>query len=185
MSRVGRVVAVVLTGACLGLLGLPGLAGGPGRAAVGAARDAGRAGAAEPEAVRVLHEWDGDRARLLAQGDRIALRALYAAGQGRSDVALLDAYRRAGWRLRWMQTQTFAAATLPSAPGELAVRVTDRTLAGIAGHGRCRALPVSRPQAHVVRLRAEGGRWVVVSSRPVAGEQSAVSGRPARSRPRR
>lgn len=122
---------------------------------------------ARHRAAELLAVWDSARAAAWRAGDVGALRALYVAGAGRSDVRLLRSWLARGYRVEDMRTQLLAVRPLRHRPGEWTLRVTDRLTAAVAvGHGRRVPLPRDRADTRVVRLvRAADGGWRVARVR--------------------
>ncbi|MGA8992969.1 MAG: hypothetical protein WB441_01535, partial [Nocardioidaceae bacterium] len=122
----------------------------------------------EPEPLRVLHQWDADRARAYAAASPSGLGALYAPGSsaGVHDAALLRRYRDRGLRVTGLRTQVLAIAVLERRPGRWRLRVTDRIVGGsavpLSRPGPAAALPRDAPTTRVITLvRGEGPRWRV------------------------
>ena len=123
---------------------------------------------AGPAALRVLAAWDRRRADAWAAGAPVRLARLYAAGSqtGRRDVRALARWHRRGLRVVGLHQQVAAAQVLARRPGRVVLRVTDRTLGGVAVGGPHRVgLPQSLWRTHRVVLSRSRGTWRVVEAR--------------------
>jgi len=120
-----------------------------------------------PTPAGVLHAWDDQRARAWADGDVVALRQLYTPGSaaGRTDVAMLRAWRSRGLRVTGLRMQLLAVEVRARTPARMVLDVTDRLAGGVAVPGRV-ALPRDQPSRHVVTLRLVAGEWRVSRVRP-------------------
>jgi hypothetical protein len=168
---------LLLVGLLLGAaaaLAVPGLPSGhdPGpRAAPAAAHPAGdppvgvrpvgeAAQGRVARAATVLRGWDRVRAAAWARGSPAALRRLYVAGAGASDVRLLEAYRQRGLRVAGLRVQVLALDVVHHEPGRWLLRVTDRVAGGAAvGAGVREPLPRDRATTRTLRLVRPAGEW--------------------------
>lgn len=111
-------------------------------------------------AASVLRDWDRARAAAWARGSTAALRRLYVAGAGASDVRLLEAYRQRGLRVAGLRVQVLALDVLHHEPGRWLLRVTDRVSGGTAvGAGVREPLPRDRATTRTLRLVRPAGVW--------------------------
>jgi hypothetical protein len=120
------------------------------------------------QALRVLAAWDRRRADAWGAGAPVRLARLYAAGSqtGRRDVRALARWHRRGLRVVGLHQQVAAAQVLAHRPGRVVLRVTDRTLGGVAVGGPHRVgLPQSLWRTHRVVLSRSRGTWRVVEAR--------------------
>jgi hypothetical protein len=112
----------------------------------------------------VLRAWDHRRAAAWAHGDAGALADLYAARSrtGARDVRDLRRWRERGLRVVDLQQQVAQLVVHVEAKRRLVLRVTDRTVDGVAvgRHGRT-AIPRSAWTRHRIVLRHAHGRWRV------------------------
>jgi hypothetical protein len=125
-------------------------------------------GAAPPDAVEVLHDWDERRAEAWAADDGEALRALYADGSaaGRHDVAMLRAWRARGLHVEGMRTQLIAVRVRHCASRTLVLEVVDR-LAGAHAEPGGLALPRGAAARRTVTMQRTAGEWRVVGVQPM------------------
>jgi hypothetical protein len=111
-------------------------------------------------AATVLHAWDRARAAAWARGSPAALRRLYVAGAGASDVRLLQAYRQRGLRVAGLRVQVLALDVVHHEPGRWLLRVTDRVSGGtVVGAGVREPLPRDRSTTRTLRLVRRAGEW--------------------------
>jgi hypothetical protein len=123
----------------------------------------------ELSASRVLGTWDRRRATAWSRGDPAALADLYTARSrtGARDVANLRRWRRRGFRVVGLREQVAELHVRGATTRGLVLRVTDRTVGGVAlGGGRRTALPSSAWATHRIRLVRRRGRWRVVEVVP-------------------
>lgn len=117
-------------------------------------------------AATVLRAWDRARAAAWARGSRSALRRLYVAGAGASDVGLLAAYRERGLRVAGLRVQVLALDVVRHRPGRWLLRVTDRVAVGTAvGAGVREPLPRDRATTRTLRLVRVAGEWRMAAVR--------------------
>jgi hypothetical protein len=119
-------------------------------------------------ASRVLRVWDHRRANAWARAEPAALARLYTppSGTGARDVAELRRWRSRGLRVVGLRQQVAELRVRDRTSRSLVLRVTDRTVGGIAvGRHRRTALPASVWTTHRIRLRRTHGRWRVVEVR--------------------
>lgn len=120
---------------------------------------------AESEQLRILHDWDRQRAHAWAEADRAALARLYRPGSdaGSRDLALLDSYRARGFRVVDLRMQITAIRTLVRRPRLLRIEVVDRLAGAVAIRGQERhPLPSVLPSRRMLTLQRVDGRWVMV-----------------------
>lgn len=112
----------------------------------------------------VLDALDERRAHALQRDDPAALTQVYRPGSTllASDLAVLDAYRERGLRLRGAGVERLSCRTAEERPGRYEVDVVDRVseTAVETPDGR-RALPLDRPTRHVVTLVGTPEGWRV------------------------
>jgi hypothetical protein len=116
-------------------------------------------------ASRVLRAWDRRRETAWSRADPAGLADLYTAGSrtGARDVAQLRRWRGRGLRVAGLRQQVAELQVRGASSRTLVLRVTDRTVGGVAV-GQCRrtALPDSAWVTHRIRLLRTHGRWRVV-----------------------
>lgn len=135
---------------------------------------AGPAGSVRPTSARetgeivrasaVLRAWDRRRAVAWSRGDPVALAHLYTprSRTGARDVTELGRWRGRGFRVDGLRQQVSELEVGRHTAQILVLRVTDRTVGGIAVRGdRRTALPTSAWTTHRIRLRHADGRWLV------------------------
>lgn len=144
-------------------------------AALLADRDATRA-------ATLLRRWDARRAQAWADADPERLAGLYVPGSeaGRSDVAMLAAYRGRGLVVHGLDTQLLAVEVLGRSPDRWRLRVTDRVVGGevVDRAGVRRALPRDAASTRVVTLLRRAGTWrvaEVVAAGAAAAQEPAAS----------
>ncbi len=121
----------------------------------------------ESEAVTLLRDWDGRRARAYARGDAAALRRLYVAGSrtGRADVRVLRGYISRDLTVTGMRTQVLGVDVVRRTSHRLIVEVTDVLAGAVASTGtRGWALPRDRPSTRRVELVLVAGEWRVAEA---------------------
>ena len=165
------VAALALVACVVGLVAvLDARIGAPTRRAPAAAsgRDAGAA--TVRQALRLLQEWDEDRAAAYARGSTRELRGLYVAGSaaGVADVRLLARYRSRALRVVAMRTQVLSVRVLDEEPDRWRLEVTDRLAHAEARRsgslrGVTVVLPRDLPTTRVVTLVRSAGAWRVLS----------------------
>ena len=119
---------------------------------------------AHSRALRVLHHWDRRRARAWQEGSVRRLRALYVPGSeaGRTDRAMLLAYRERGLRVEDMRRQVLGIEVVGSGRRALTVDVTDRLANAVAvGHGTRTRLPRGTLATRTLTFRLTGDGWVL------------------------
>lgn len=119
-------------------------------------------------ALRVLREWDAARAAAWRSGSPAALRKLYAEGSasGRTDRALLGAYRSRGLRVEGISMQRSRVRVLAGSEDRWVLQTTDRLVGAAAvGQGRRVRLPRDGWSTRVVVLVRVGERWRVAEVR--------------------
>jgi hypothetical protein len=128
-----------------------------------------------PEELRVLAQWDGQRAAAYAAGDVAELRALYAPGSvtGRQDAEVLRAYADRGLVVRGLRMQVLACRIAFSGARRIRLVVTDRLQSAIVVRGAARdptaiRLPSDQPSRRVVTFVRRAGRWLVAEVRTAA-----------------
>jgi hypothetical protein len=115
-------------------------------------------------AFRVLRTWDHRRATAWSHADPAALADLYTARShtGARDVSELRRWRDRGLRVVGLRQQVAEIRVRDATGHRLVLRVTERTVDGVAADGHRRtALPASAWMTHRIRLRRTGGRWRV------------------------
>jgi hypothetical protein len=138
--------------------------------------------AGDPE-VRVLHDWDEQRAAAYASGSARRLRDLYVAGSsaGAADLRVLGDYRERGLRVKGMRTQLLSLSVLDRGPGWRMLAVTDRLVGAVAMRaGHEVVLPRDRPTGHeITMMRGGDGRWRVAEvTNPGSTNRSSRVGQP-------
>jgi hypothetical protein len=116
-------------------------------------------------AVRMLHDWDEQRAAAYSAGSARRLRDLYVPGSsaGAADLRVLRGYRERGLRVTRMRSQVLSLSVLDRRPGWRLLGVTDRLVATVAMRaGRRVVLPRDRATSHeITMMRGGDGRWRV------------------------
>jgi hypothetical protein len=116
-------------------------------------------------ALRVLHHWDGRRARAWRHGSTGELRSLYGrrSPAGAEDRAMLAAYAGRGLRVVEMRRQTLSVVPVRATPRQLTLRVTDRLAHAVAvGDGVREPLPRSGFATQVLTFRRTPQGWIRV-----------------------
>lgn len=124
------------------------------------------AAATEVDPLEVLHKWDQERQDAYVAADASKLTDLYADGSSaaKADVAVLEAYRERGLRVRQIQQQFFSAKVLGADPTHIRIRTVERFAGGLAmGEGRCQRIRPTFPQVRVISMVHDGTRWRVES----------------------
>jgi hypothetical protein len=112
----------------------------------------------------VLRVWDARRSDAWAHADPRRLARLYTAGSqtGARDLAELRRWRARGVRVVGLRQQVAAVRVLHESTRRLVLRVTDRTVDGVAvGHHRRTAIPRSAWATHRISLQRAKGCWLV------------------------
>lgn len=162
-------LCVLLTGTVFALRHWPG-PGDDGVGEVAAAHGPAPAPSQGPTTPRstgpatILAAWDRARARAWAEGDPLALAALYTetSSAGDTDVARLKEWQDRGLRVTGLETQMLSLRVRAETDERLVLVVTDRVVGGrVVGAGREMALPEDRPSTRTIVLRRVRGRWLV------------------------
>ena len=108
----------------------------------------------------MLASWDAERSEAWADGDVVALRALYTPGSsaGERDVAMLRRWVDRDLVVTGLQMQVLSLHEVSRSTDRWVLSVVDRVVGAEAGG---RPLPSDVPSARTLVLRRVDGRWLV------------------------
>jgi hypothetical protein len=122
--------------------------------------------------LRILRDWDRDRAAAWRAGDTGALRRLYTTGSraGAHDVAMLRRWQARGLRVRGMSMQVLDVRLRSRTPRRFVLVVTDRLADPVAvdRSGRTWSLPRDRVSTRRLEFRRTADRWRLEAVQDVA-----------------